>query len=213
MPRIVVIDDHPAICFAVKAILHPLAEENIYTTTSGTQALSCIKQHQPDLVVLDIMLNKMDGLQLLRHIYRLTPAVRVIVYTSLPTETYALRAMRAGAAAFFNKDADIRQLMPLCQMVLQGYNCFPQSSLTPLLTPSPSATEHNDPLASLSDRELTVLRYLSTGLSNKEIAGRLLLSNKTISTYKRRLLAKLQQDTVAGLAALLEPQDEGQQDA
>lgn len=206
MPVILVIDDHPAICFAVKAILAPLAENSIHTAASGASALSAIKAHRPDLVILDIMLSRMDGFQLLQHLRRQGLELRVIVYTSLPTETYAARAMRAGAAAFFNKAADIRQLLPLCQLVLQGYSCFPHATLAPLLA-APAAPKEADPLASLSDRELTVLRYLTSGMSNKEIAARLLLSNKTISTYKRRLLDKLQQEDVASLRALLEPQE------
>lgn len=212
MPDIVVIDDHPAIGFAVKAILAPLEQSEIRTATSGITALSRIKERQPDLVILDIMLNKMDGLQILRHLRQLVPQIRVIVYTSLPAETYAPRAMRGGAAAFFSKEADIRQLLPLCQLVLQGYDCFPHASLIGLTTPaSPSP---DDPLTSLSDREMTVLRYLASGLSNKDIAERLLLSNKTVSTYKRRLLDKLQQDSIEGLADLLIPQsDEEHRDA
>lgn len=209
MPVILVIDDHPAICFAVKAMLAPLAEHRIHTAASGTSALASIKEHRPDLVILDIMLNRMDGLLLLQHIRRQTLDARVIVYTSLPTETYASRAMRAGAAAFCNKDADIRQLLPLCQLVLQGYSCFPHATLTPLMAAPALASPEEDPLALLSDRELTVLRYLIAGMSNKEIAGRLLLSNKTISTYKRRLLDKLQKENIESLRSLLEPQEPG----
>ncbi len=213
MPVIVVIDDHPAICFAVKALLAPLTHSEIRTATSGTTALACIKEHQPDLVILDIMLNKMDGLQLLQHARRLMPSLRVVVYTSLPAEIYAARALRAGAAAFFNKEADIRQLLPLCQLVWQGYGCFPQATLDAVKERVSTLSPEKNPLAALSDREMTLLRYLSSGMSNKEIAGRLLLSNKTISTYKRRLLAKLEQDTVSGLIALHESQHKDPHDA
>lgn len=205
MPVIVIVDDQPAICFAVKAMLKPLAGNAIHTANSGANACASIRKHQPDLVILDILLNKMDGLQLLQQLSRQAFTLRAIVYSSLPPEIYASRAMRAGAAAFFSKDADIRQLVPLCQLVLQGYGCFPQSTLATLIN-TPAALPENDPLAALSDRELIVLRYLVSGMSNKEIASRLLLSNKTISTYKRRLLDKLQQDSIEGLRALLEPQ-------
>lgn len=208
MPVILVIDDHPAICFAVKTLLAPLADNAIHIATSGTAALACVKEHQPDLVILDIMLNKMDGLQVLQHLRQLLTDVRVIVYTSLPADTYAPRALRAGAAAFFSKDAEIRQLMPLCQLVLQGYDCFPRTTLSALRTATAQVGEQHDPLARLSDREVTVLRYLASGMSNKDIAARLLLSNKTISTYKRRLLAKLDLSNVDDLAALIQPQAE-----
>lgn len=199
-----IVDDHPAICFAVKAILSPLGNDSILTATNGLDALARIKENTPQLVILDIMLNKMDGLQILQHIRQVDSDIKVVVYTSLPAESYAERALRAGASGFFNKDQDISQLAPLCQLVLQGYACFPQTTLQPLL----SAPIHNENiLARLSDRELTVLRYLSAGLSNKEIADRLILSNKTISTYKTRLMEKLKVNHTEELVDLFLHQD------
>ncbi len=199
-----IIDDHPAIGFAVKAILSPLGNNLIITATNGMAALAKIKELQPELVILDIMLNKMDGLQILQHIRQLNSSIKVIVYSSLPAEIYAERVWRAGACGFFSKEQDVSQLAPLCQVVLQGYHCFPQGTFTPLLN-APSQNE--DLMARLSDRELTVLRYLSEGLSNKEIADRLILSNKTISTYKTRLMEKLQVQHVEDLADILHNQN------
>lgn len=195
-----IIDDHPAICFAVKAILTPLGNNSIITATNGMVALAKIKELQPQLVILDIMLNKMDGLQILQHIRQMNSSIKVIVYSSLPAEIYAERVWRAGACGFFSKEQDVSQLVPLCQVVLQGYHCFPQGTFTALLN---APTQNEDIMDRLSDRELTVLRYLSEGLSNKEIADRLLLSNKTISTYKTRLMDKLKVQGADGLANFL----------
>lgn len=198
-----IVDDHPAICFAVKAILSSLGNDSILTATNGLDAMARIRENTPQLMILDIMLNKMDGLQILQHIRQVDSAIKVVVYTSLPAESYAERALRAGASGFFNKDQDIIQLAPLCQLVLQGYACFPQTTLMPLLN-APQKNENN--LALLSDRELTVLRYLSEGLSNKEIADRLILSNKTISTYKTRLMEKLKISCTEDLVAFFHHQ-------
>jgi two-component system response regulator EvgA len=200
-----IVDDHPAICFAVKAILSSLNNDSIQTATNGLDALARIRENTPQLVILDIMLNKMDGLQILQHIRQVDSAIKVVVYTSLPTENYAERALRAGASGFFNKDQDISQLAPLCQLVLQGYACFPQTTLIPLLS---APLKNENTLALLSDRELTVLRYLSEGLSNKEIADRLILSNKTISTYKTRLMEKLKISSTEDLVAFFHRQSE-----
>ncbi|MBE0149399.1 MULTISPECIES: response regulator transcription factor [Serratia] len=200
-----IVDDHPAICFAVKAILSPLGDNSILTATNGLDALARIKESTPQLVILDIMLNKMDGLQILQHIRQVDSDIKVVVYTSLPAESYAERALRAGARGFFNKDQDISQLAPLCQLVLQGYACFPQATLLPLLT---APLQNKNILTRLSDRELTVLRYLSEGLSNKEIADRLILSNKTISTYKTRLMEKLKVSHPEELVNFYHHQDE-----
>ncbi|MGX5011163.1 response regulator [Enterobacter asburiae] len=198
-----VVDDHPAICFAVKAILHSPGNNTVITATNGMTALSQIKEKMPSLVILDIMLNKMDGLQVLHHIRQIDPHIKVIVYTSLSEDLYAERALRAGASAFFSKDSEISQLASLCHTVLSGYSCFPEAALATLLASSTMGDKTDNVLAQLSDRELTVLRYLSSGLSNKEIADRLILSNKTISTYKARLMGKLHVTDISALADIL----------
>lgn len=202
-----VVDDHPAICFAVKAVLTPLGDNTIISATDGISALAKIKEKQPQLIILDIMLNKMDGLQILQHLRQLEIPSKVIIYTSLPAETYAERSWRAGACGFFGKDQDISQLALMCQLVLQDYHCFPKFITESLLTSSTSNIYDKSALAKLSDRELTVLRYLSEGLSNKEIADRLILSNKTISTYKSRLMEKLQLSKPEELVTFLERHD------
>jgi two-component system response regulator FimZ (fimbrial Z protein)/two-component system response regulator EvgA len=186
-----VVDDHPAIGFAVKSVLASVGNNPILTATDGTTALAKIKGKAPELVILDIMLNKMDGLQILQHIRQIDSTIKVVVYTGLPTEIYAERALRAGACGFFSKDHDISQLVPLCQLVLQGFSCFPQAVIAPLTQQPVKNGNDKNSLALLSDREITVLRYLADGMSNKDIADRLILSNKTISTYKRRLMEKL----------------------
>ncbi|AWM80080.1 DNA-binding response regulator [Gammaproteobacteria bacterium ESL0073] len=202
-----VIDDHPAICFAIKAILTPLGDNTIISASDGISALAQIKEKQPQLIILDIMLNKMDGLQILQHLEQLEIPSKVIIYTSLPAETYAERAWRAGACGFFGKDQDISQLALICQLVLQNYHCFPDAITKSLLRPSAPNEHDKGALTKLSDRELTVLRYLSDGLSNKEIADRLILSNKTISTYKSRLMEKLQLSKPEDLVNFLDHQD------
>lgn len=203
MKNILVVDDHPAICFAVKAVLAPLGNCQILTASNGMIALSKIKEHAPELIILDIMLSKMDGLQVLQHIQNINPTIKVIIYTGLAVELYAERALRAGASGFYSKDDDISQLFSLCSLVLNGFNCFPQENITRLIQQTGGTPNVKDALSRLSDRELTVLRYLCDGLTNKEIADRLILSNKTISTYKSRLLEKLEVKTIEQLSALL----------
>lgn len=225
-----VVDDHPAICFALKALLSSVkdpsvtnstitapSEKNLFatdreilTTNNGVNALALIKEHNPQLVILDIMLNKMDGLQILNYIRQYCPETRVVIYSGLSPDIYAERAMRAGASAFFSKDDDISRLPFICQLVLQGYSCFPESVMSLLLSQSAGVNNREEALSRLSDRELTVLRYLSSGLSNKEIADRLILSNKTISTYKTRLMEKLQVNNTAELYAFLHNEENGE---
>lgn len=190
MISVLVVDDHPAICFAVKAVLEQPNKMTVHTSADGMSAMSMLKSHTFELVILDIALTKMDGLEILSRIHSLDPSIKVIILTGQNADLYAKRALKAGAVGFLSKDDDISKLAEICDLVMAGYSCFPSFCFDDFKHVQPM--DQSDLMAKLSDRELTVLRYLSTGMSNKEIADRLLLSNKTISTYKTRLMEKLQ---------------------
>lgn len=185
-----VVDDHPAICFAVKAILEQNGKFDVHTVSDGMSAVAAIKTQNPQLLILDIGLTKMDGLEILSRIQNYHSETKVIILTGLNTELYAERVFKLGAAGFLCKDDDISKLAMISELVMMGYCCFPESVIKPARHVE-NKVENQDKMTKLSDRELTVLRYLSEGMSNKEIADRLLLSNKTISTYKTRLFEKL----------------------
>ncbi|WP_455815265.1 response regulator [Pseudomonas graminis] len=202
MTEILVVDDHPAICFALKAILSNVPDYHVSTASDGIIAMALLKELEPALVILDIALARMDGLEILQRIRRYGDNVKVLVLSGQSSELYAERACRAGANGYVSKDEDLSHLPALCKLILDGYSCFPSFLMTQL-TASVSG-DTRTPLEKLSDRELTVLRYLAEGLINKEIASRLLLSNKTISTYKTRLLAKLNISSAEEMQKLLE---------
>ena len=189
MTDIIVVDDHPAICFALKAILGKNPDFHISTANDGVTAMALLKERAPSLVILDIALTKMDGLEILQRMRRHDSTVKVLILSGQNSELYADRAFRAGANGYFSKDEDLSHLPTLCNLILAGYRCFPTFLLTRLM--ATAQVPGSSPLEKLSDREITVLRYLAAGLTNKEIAGRLLLSSKTISTYKTRLMEKL----------------------
>lgn len=202
MTEILVVDDHPAICFALKVILSKNAEFHVSTASDGIIAMSVLKERSPALVILDIALARMDGLEILQRMRGHDNAVKVLVLSGQNSELYAERAFRAGAKGFLSKDEDLSHLPVVCNLLLAGYSCFPDFFLARLATQPQN--QPRTPLEKLSDREMTVLRYLAEGQTNKEIATRLLLSNKTISTYKTRLLEKLNIRGIADLERLLE---------
>ena len=203
MASILIVDDHPAICFAVKAVLEQEGKYQVYTATDGMQAMSQLNMRHYHLVILDIALAKMDGLELLARIKHHNPQLPVVILTAQQPHIYAQRALKAGAEGFFSKDDDLSQLKAICELVLAGYFCFPAESLKQLKQQQPEVSQ-TDLITRLSDRELTVLRYLAQGISNKEIAERLLLSHKTISTYKTRLMEKLQLNSLSELKVFFE---------
>lgn len=187
MSVILVIDDHPAICFAVKAVLE---KEPGFTvvTSHGSQVLPQLHQQAAQLLILDIALNKEDGLLLLPRIREHHPDYKVLIHSGLPVKCYAERALRAGADGFISKQTSLQHLVPACHLLLNGYAVFPAEIG---LTPQTHAThDHQQLLEKFSNRELVVLRLLQEGKSHKEIAEQLALSHKTVSTYKARLLEK-----------------------
>lgn len=201
MISVLVVDDHPAICFAVQAILEQSGMLTVKTASDGMSAISLIKTMPFQLIILDIELTKMDGLEMLSRIHNYDETIKVIILTSQKSELYAKRAFKAGAVGFFSKDNDIKKLISLCDLALMGYICFPSNCFEGYK--NIETADQIDLMEKLSDRELTVLRYLASGMSNKEIADRLLLSNKTISTYKSRLMEKLQISSLDALQTLL----------
>lgn len=184
---ILVIDDHPAICFAVKAVLEKEPDFTVVTSHGG-QVLLQLHQHAAQLLILDIALDKEDGLLLLPRIREHHPDCKVLIHSGLPVNYYAERALRAGADGFISKQTSLQHLVPACHLLLSGYAVFPaEIGLT-----SQTNAMH-DPqrlVAKFSNRELVVLRLLQEGKTNKEIAAQLTLSHKTVSTYKARLLEK-----------------------
>ncbi|MCW9446065.1 response regulator transcription factor [Klebsiella oxytoca] len=189
MTKILLVDDHPAICFALKVLLERNPDFTV-TTSSGENLLALLHRELPSLLILDLELKNADGLDLLPRIKHHFPALRVLVYTNQPAGIYALRTLKAGAYGFINKSLSLDRVEPICQLLLDGYHCFPEVTLNHVVEATEVKSNPQALLASFSDREIAVLNYLRQGKRNKEIAERLALSNKTISTYKARMMKK-----------------------
>lgn len=191
MKRIVVIDDHPIVVKMLTNVLH--AEyELVGESGDGETGLRLVQSLQPDLVIVDLELPKLDGLSLIRTIRAKQPQTRVLVLTAKPGEVMANHTRIAGASGYVSKSRGIEELRSVVKAVLIGYDCFPAGSCE---------VGRDLALNGLSPRELEVLQYLARGMNNKGIAVRLKLSDKTVSTYKTRVLDKL---GVSSLAAMIE---------
>ncbi|PKH22418.1 DNA-binding response regulator [Enterobacterales bacterium CwR94] len=206
MATVLIVDDHPAICFALKVLLEKETALQV-VTSSGERLLPLVRELEPDLVVLDIELHNGDGMAALPRIKHAFPAIRVLMLTAQPAPLYALRAQQAGADGFVSKHTPLTAVVSLCQLILDGYQCFPETVLN-ALHHSAKGSDAASVLARLSDREMAVLRQLRLGKSNKEIADMLALSNKTISTYKTRMLEKSGTDNLDALFSLMDAEGE-----
>ncbi|MFC4275477.1 response regulator transcription factor [Achromobacter aloeverae] len=187
---VLIVDDHPMIRFAVKTLFEQNGWKVVAEAGSGVDALSAARQHQPDLIVLDIGIPKMDGLMVISRLRGgdENRGPRIVVLSAQNPEHLAARCLHAGAVGFVYKGKELTELIGAAKAVMQGNTYFPSVALRP--TPDGSGGE-DALIRLLSDRELVVLQHLARGALNKTIAATLMLSEKTVSTYKTRLLEKL----------------------
>lgn len=197
MRNIIIVDDHPLVVMAIKVLLENNNFNVLATTDNGIDALKLIRDHEPDAVILDIGIPQLDGLEVINRLSNLQMQPKVLVLTAQPSEYFVARCVRAGASGFVSKQEGLNEVLSALKAVLSGYFYFPIGASLHR-APTPHTTEV-EMLAKLSSREMMVLQQLTNGLSNQEIAKRMLLSNKTISTYKTKLLDKLNAKTLVDL--------------
>ena len=189
MCTVVVIADHPPIRLALKTYLEQDGHCRVVGESTGSEAMACVRTHGPDLVILDLALSSFDGLELIRQICMVDAKIKVLVLSSREEKIYITRAAEQGASGYVSKSSSMQEIMYAVQLVRSGYRCFP-GGFQPLSQSVPI----------LSRRELAVLRFIAGGSRNKEIASALCISPKTVSTYKMRLLTKLNLRTTLDLA-------------
>ncbi|GGY08390.1 response regulator transcription factor [Paludibacterium paludis] len=191
MKKVIVIDDHPAIRLAIKGLLEKWQEFSIVDESdNGQEGLEKIRQHKPDLVVLDLCLPRSDGLALIRRIKGVDEKIKILVLTGQEERIYAVKAAEEGANGYVTKSKDMMEVYNAASAVMSGYNCFPAEDIL-ASQGRPAYGKATDALSSLSVRELAIMRYIAKGYSNKEISEIFYISQKTVSTYKARVLNKL----------------------
>lgn len=201
MATAVIIDDQPYIRVILKRILVEEGVTVLAEYSDGIEGMAQARKLKPDILVMELVLPGLDGMDVINRIRRQTPAIQIVVVTACPAEFSMDRCMRAGVTAYVSKSTDIEVFRKAIQAVRAGFICFPNVQAGSDL-PSHSDPDERVRIAALSARELAVLRYLAMGFSNLQIGEALLLSNKTISSYKTRLVKKLKVRSVICLAEL-----------
>lgn len=199
MRKALIVDDHPFIRRIVRSVLEQLNFQVAAETDNGATALDLARTHLPHLMVLDLSMPKLDGLEVLKRLHILGLPIKVLVLTSKGASYFADRCIRAGAIGFIEKTEDVDTLSKAINVVMNGHLFLNDREVN---LPSLEHQELSDIalLKTLSDRELHTLQYLVSGLSNKKISKVMLLSQKTVSTYKARVMAKLNISSVVYLA-------------
>ena len=165
---------------------------------SATAALDSIRQLEPDVLLLDISMPGISGLDVLKQIKNEKPKLPVLILSVYPEEQYAVRVLRAGAAGYLTKESALDELISAIRRIAQGRKYITSSLAERLATEVESDTD-KPPHETLSDREYQVLLLIASGKAVKQIAEDLYLSEKTVSTYRSRILEKMRMKTNAEL--------------
>lgn len=199
MYKALIVDDHAVIRVAGKLLLKEEMFDVIAETDNGAEAVQLAIDNVPDLILLDIAIPKLDGLEVLARISALELPTKVLVLTSQPADFYAMRCMKAGAAGYISKADGLNELIKAIRAIMSGYTFFPNLAAHSVRRSDVETTER-EIIKRLSDREMVILQQLALGMSNKEIGEVMQLSNKTVSTYKVRLIEKLNVKSLVYLA-------------
>lgn len=197
--RLLLVDDHTVVREGLKRLLDPQGNRwSITEAGTGFQALECLRQETFDLVIADLSLPGMSGLELIRRIKEAFPRVAVLVLTMHSEEQYALRAFQAGASGYVTKDTASDELVAAVRKVASG-SVFVTAMLAERVVQQISGRGLARGLDGLTNRELDILQRIVAGERMVRIADALHLSIKTVSTHKTRILDKLQLDSTAAL--------------
>ncbi|WP_038045420.1 response regulator transcription factor [Thermus caliditerrae] len=187
MIRVFLVDDHPVVRAGIRYLLQGKVEI-VGEAETGQEALLKIPQSRPQVVILDIALPDMDGIQVAEKLKALYPEARLLALSMYAEPEYAERFLQAGGSGYLSKEAIEQELEDAVLAVARGEHYLPQSLLYRMIQ---AQTVRKPGPEVLTERELMVVRYLAQGLSYKEIAEAMGISEKTVATYRERAAEKL----------------------
>ena len=192
MVRVFLVDDHEVVRRGLAGLLASDPElEIIGEAGSVSEAMARIPALQPDVAVLDVRLPDGNGIELCRDLLSSLPELRCLMLTSFTSDEAMLEAILAGASGYVVKDIKGMELARAIKEVGAGRSLLDNRAAAALMAKLRSGAERKDPLSGLTDQERTLLGHLGEGLTNRQIAARMFLAEKTVKNYVSRLLAKL----------------------
>ena len=202
--KIILIDDHPLMRQGMRQILS--LEDNIEVVgeaSNGTEGVALALATEPDLIILDLNMKGISGLDTLRALRAKGVDSRIVVLTVSDAQSDIFALMDAGVDGYLLKDSDTAELVENIQRAIKGETVLSENVRQHILNRQPES----DPLDTLTDRERDVLQWIATGMSNKQIAAQLFISEETVKVHIRNLLRKLNvHSRVAATVLYLEQQ-------
>jgi DNA-binding NarL/FixJ family response regulator len=199
--RVLLVEDQNLVRAGIRALLEDIdGIEVVAEADDGPEALRLIKSYLPDVALVDIMMPVMNGIELSARVSTEFPRVRVLILSGYTNEAYVLQSLRAGAAGYLVKGADIAELERAIRAVARGENYLSSAVSKYVAADYASQTAgKRGSLESLTPRQREVLKLIAEGYSTKEIAQLLKVSVKTVETHRAEIMSRLEIGNLAGL--------------
>jgi len=198
--RVLIVDNHVMVRAGFRALLQSLDHvEVVAEASNGRDALNLVGMHHPDLVLMDIAMPEMNGLETTARITKEFPTVRVIMLSMHANQEYVYRALQAGAMGYVLKDGDMSELELAIRAAIRGETYLSPAIAQALPTDERHASHDLTPFQKLTDRQREILQLIAEGKSTKEIANLLWISTKTVETHRIHLMDRLNIHDVPGL--------------
>ncbi len=202
MIRIILVDDHELVRVGTRRLLEDVPGiEIIGEACSGEEAVELVIRFQPDLVLMDVQMPGIGGLEATRRCLRAHPEVKVLVVTTYETEPYPTKLLKVGASGYLTKRAKLDEMLLAIRKVMSGQR-YISADIAQQLALRPFSTEEHSPFESLSAREMQVTLMIIMGHKVLDISENLSLSPKTINSYRYRVFEKLRLQNDVSLTRL-----------
>ncbi len=194
MIRVLVVDDQPLVRSGFRMVLEERADlELAGEAADGVEALALARELDPDVILMDVRMPNLDGVEATRRLVEDGARARILVLTTFDLDEYVYAAIKAGASGFLLKDVEPAELVDAIRVVAAGNSLFGPEATERLVSRFAQSPTEGDlhSLDALTEREREILRLLATGLSNAELAQQLFLSEATVKTHVSSVLRKL----------------------
>ena len=190
--NLIIVDDDNLVSLSLKTILE--ADGNIHVIDigkNGAQAIELYAKHQPDILLMDIRMNTMTGLEAAERILTQYRDARILFLTTFSDDEYIIQALHIGAKGYILKQ-DFASLLPALNAVMNGQSVFGSEVVTKIPSLLTQVSQYDYAAKGISDKEFAIIELIAEGLSNKEIAEKLFLSEGTVRNYLSTILEKLE---------------------
>ncbi|HEV7331525.1 MAG TPA: response regulator transcription factor [Flavisolibacter sp.] len=197
---VALVDDHEVVINGLKAMFGNFSEiEVLFSANNATSLFEQLQERQPAVILLDIQLPEMNGIDICKQLHRQYPKIKVVAFSSFDDTHYIKQIIRNGASGYLLKNADQQTILTAIKTVLNGEEYIDESIKKILIQESISGQRRSLFEIPLTKREKEILQLIADGLSNQEIADKLFISLRTVETHRFNLTQKLDVKNAAGL--------------